>query len=63
MAIERFEPRLSRVRVTPLGEGTIALKLRIEAELWSRPQTQRFSIELEIDVISGSAKLQNTRRT
>lgn len=61
-AIERFEPRVSRVRVTPVGEGDLYMTFRIEAELWSQPNPQRFSLELDVDVISGIAKAQSRRR-
>ena len=62
--IERFEPRLSQVRVVSLGDDDdTALNMRIDAELCSMPQTQRFTLDLEIDVVSGSAKMQRARRT
>lgn len=52
-----FEPRLSRVRVTPDtrekdAEG-ITLAFIVEAELWGQPTSQHLSLRTHIDVENG----------
>ena len=57
-AIERFEPRLSGVRVIPRhrsedqeDDGT--LEFTIEADLWGQPAAQHLQLRTKIDVMSG----------
>lgn len=61
-AIERFEPRLSRVRVTTAGQDDTAMVLRIDAELWAQPTSQRFTMEIDVDVITGEARSRSEQR-
>lgn len=60
--IETFEPRLSRVKVTPEA-GTEAqmftVAFRIEAELWGDPVPQHLTMRTEIDVGSGECLLED----
>jgi type VI secretion system protein ImpF len=60
-AIERFEPRLSGVRVTvnrdEAGMGDNELDFEIEAEMWSYPNMQRVVLDTRIDVASGDVKV------
>jgi len=54
--IEFFEPRLSRVRVTPEENSVgdeFTVRFRIEAELWGRPASQHLTLLTSIDVGSG----------
>lgn len=56
-AIAFFEPRLSRVRVTPeprdrADEG-LTVSFLVEAELWGQPMAQQLSLRTSIDVDSG----------
>jgi type VI secretion system protein ImpF len=55
--IEQFEPRLSRVQVTPVtGESNtdeMTIAFRIEAELWGQPSPQHLVLKTSIDVESG----------
>lgn len=54
-AIERFEPRLSQVRVVhePVEEGgDRGLAFRIEAELWGNPLPQHMELRTMLDVDS-----------
>lgn len=59
--ITTFEPRLSRVRVTPeMGEDgveTHVLAFRIEAELWGQPMPQHLVLRTSIDVDSGNVSI------
>lgn len=56
-AITFFEPRLSRVRVTPeTREGVdagLTVSFLVEAELWGQPLAQQLSLRTSIDVESG----------
>jgi type VI secretion system protein ImpF len=60
-SIAQFEPRLSRVRVTPEvandGAETHLLAFRIEAELWGQPAPLQLVLRTSIDVDSGDVKL------
>jgi len=55
--IEQFEPRLSRVQVTPVTDDSKAdemtIAFRIEAELWGQPSPQHLVLKTSIDVESG----------
>lgn len=55
-AIQRFEPRLSQVRVIPevvqQDAGERGLAFRIEAELWGNPLPQRMELRTMLDVDS-----------
>jgi type VI secretion system protein ImpF len=55
-SIERFEPRLTKVRVTPEFDSTRvdmhALKFRVEAQLWGQPTPQQLLLRTQIDVES-----------
>ena len=61
MAIAQFEPRLSRVRVTPeMSEDAVeshVLAFRIEAELWGQPVPQLLVLRTSIDVDSGDVSI------
>jgi type VI secretion system protein ImpF len=63
--IETFEPRLSRVRVTPdiKDDGTerFALEFRVEAELWGQPAPQQLLMRTSIDVDTGEIALSESR--
>ena len=63
--IRRFEPRLSRVRVTPeLREGgteALVLAFRIEAELWGHPVPQQLVLRTSIDVDSGDVSIADAK--
>jgi type VI secretion system protein ImpF len=60
-AIEQFEPRLSRVSVTPEpradGESDGALAFHIAAELWGQPFPQALALRTRIDVVSGTVAI------
>jgi type VI secretion system protein ImpF len=60
-AIANFEPRLSRVRVTPElgddGSETHVLAFRIEAQLWGQPVPQHLVLRTSIDVDSGDVSI------
>lgn len=60
-AIAHFEPRLSRVRVTPElgddGSETHVLAFRIEAQLWGQPAPQHLVLRTSIDVDSGDVSI------
>jgi type VI secretion system protein ImpF len=60
-AIRCFEPRLSKVRVTPekraYGNQEFALEFRIEAELWGQPAPQQLLMNTRIDLDTGQATL------
>jgi type VI secretion system protein ImpF len=61
-AIRRFEPRLSRVQVTPESGGKLEefkLRFRIEAELWGQPVPQQIALLTSIDVGTGNVSLQD----
>jgi type VI secretion system protein ImpF len=60
-AINRFEPRLRKVRVTPepardRSEGH-ALAFRIDAELWGQPTSQHLVLRTRIDTDSGNVSV------
>jgi type VI secretion system protein ImpF len=58
--IETFEPRLSRVQVTPESEDTgdgMTLTFRIEGELWGQPVAQHVVLQTRIDVESGDVRV------
>jgi len=61
MAIRRFEPRLSGLRVTPEmseeGNETHVLAFRIEAQLWGQPMPQQLVLRTSIDVDTGSVNV------
>jgi type VI secretion system protein ImpF len=56
-AITTFEPRLSKVRVTPerraYGEENFAVAFQVEAELWGQPVSQHLVLRTSIDLNSG----------
>jgi type VI secretion system protein ImpF len=57
-AIRHFEPRLTHVRVTPDTERDAdehEFHLRIDAELWSQPASQRVVLRTRISTESGQA--------
>src|SRR5208283_1146796 len=60
-AIRVFEPRLSRVAVSPeLSQermDTRTLSFKVEAELWGRPVPQHLSLRTSLDVDSGTVSL------
>jgi len=61
-AIRRFEPRLSRVEVTPeIGNrpDEFKIRFRIEAELWGQPVPQQIALLTSIDVTTGDVSLQD----
>lgn len=59
--IEQFEPRLSRVQVTPQANDTqtdeMTIAFRIEAELWGQPTSQHLVLKTSIDVESGDVNI------
>ncbi len=61
LAIRRFEPRLSELRVTPEmgeeGNETHVLAFRIDAQLWGQVASQQLVLRTSIDVDSGSVSL------
>jgi type VI secretion system protein ImpF len=63
-AIRVFEPRLSRVAVSPELSGdrmdTRTLSFRVEAELWGRPASQSVSLRTSLDVESGNIQLSDS---
>lgn len=63
-AIRAFEPRLSKVYVTPEISGAsgqeFALEYQIEAELWGQPLPQRLLMRTRIDLDSGQVSLAET---
>jgi type VI secretion system protein ImpF len=60
-AVQRFEPRLSNVRVTPEmgeeGNETHVLAFRIDAQLWGQPMPQQLVLRTSIDIDSGNVSL------
>jgi type VI secretion system protein ImpF len=60
-AVQRFEPRLSHVRVTPEmgeeGNETHVLAFRIDAQLWGQPMPQQLVLRTSIDIDSGNVSL------
>lgn len=62
--LRAFEPRLSRVRVTPDGEPGRAevheVSLRIDAELWGQPAPFQVVLHTRIDIESGKASVSDT---
>ena len=60
-AIRAFEPRLSRVTVTPeLSAHRMdikALSFKIDAELWGRPAPQQMVLRTRLDIDSGDVTL------
>jgi type VI secretion system protein ImpF len=61
LAIRRFEPRLSGLRVvaemSEEGNETHVLSFRIEAQLWGQPMPQQLVLRTSIDVDSGSVNV------
>jgi type VI secretion system protein ImpF len=61
IAIRRFEPRLSGLRVTAEmgedGKETHVLAFRIEAQLWGQPLPQQLVLRTSIDVDTGSVNV------
>jgi type VI secretion system protein ImpF len=61
LAIRRFEPRLSGLRVTAEtsqeGNETHVLSFRIEAQLWGQPMPQQLVLRTSIDVDTGSVSV------
>jgi len=61
LAIRNFEPRLSKVRVTPekreMGNHEFALEFKIEAELWGQPVPQQLLMSTRIDLDTGQVSL------
>ncbi len=61
LAIRTFEPRLSKVRVTPekreMGNHEFALEFKIEAELWGQPAPQQLLMSTRIDLDTGQVSL------
>lgn len=59
--IENFEPRLSRVQVSPEGDedqqNNMTLSFRIEGELWGQPTSQHIVLQTSIDVESGDVRI------
>jgi type VI secretion system protein ImpF len=60
-AINRFEPRLRKVRVTPEpardhADGH-ALSFKIDAELWGQPAAQHLVLRTRIDMDSGNVSV------
>ena len=60
-AINRFEPRLRKVRVTPepardRSDGH-ALAFKIDAELWGQPASQHLVLRTRIDTDSGNVSV------
>ena len=62
--IRYFEPRLTRVRVTPdtgrKGAEGQQLAFRIEAQLWGQPLPQNLVLRTRIDVDSGDVSVADT---
>jgi type VI secretion system protein ImpF len=56
-AISFFEPRLSKVRVTPEHQQSptegMTITFLVEAELWGQPVAQQLSVRTSIDVETG----------
>lgn len=63
-AVQRFEPRLSNVRVTPEmgeeGNETHILAFRIDAQLWGQPVPQQLVLRTSIDIDSGNVSLKES---
>ena len=61
LAIRRFEPRLSALRVTAEmgeeGNETHVLSFRIEAMLWGQPMPQQLVLRTSIEVDTGSVNV------
>jgi type VI secretion system protein ImpF len=61
LAIRNFEPRLSKVRVTPekraMGNNEFALEFKIEAELWGQPAPQQLLMTTRIDLDTGQVSV------
>jgi type VI secretion system protein ImpF len=64
LAIRRFEPRLSGLRVTAEmseeGNETHVLAFRIEALLWGQPMPQQLVLRTSIDVDSGNVSVSDS---
>jgi len=60
-AIAFFEPRLSKIDVTPEtlddSEQGMTLAFHVEAELWGQPVAQHLSLRTSIDVDTGDVKV------
>jgi type VI secretion system protein ImpF len=66
LAIRNFEPRLSKVRVTPekraMGNNEFALEFKIEAELWGQPAPQQLLMTTRIDLDTGQVSVAEAGR-
>jgi len=64
-AIETFEPRLSKIRVSADTSGhaaeRFALDFRVEAELWGQPLPQRLLMRTRFDIDSGQVHVSESR--
>ena len=62
--IQRFEPRLRKVRVMPEPPGDRAdghaLSFKIDAELWGQPASQHLVLRTRIDTDSGNVSIADT---
>ena len=60
-AIAFFEPRLSRIVVTPEtrddSQQDLALAFLVEAELWGQPVAQQLALRTSIDVDTGDVRV------
>lgn len=60
-AIAAFEPRLSKVRVSPerrtYGEENFAVAFQVEADLWGQPVSQHMVLRTSIDLNSGEIRV------
>jgi type VI secretion system protein ImpF len=59
-AIANYEPRLSRVQVTPepsQDSDEMTLSFKIDAELWGQPVAQHLVLRTSIDVDTGDVRL------
>ena len=59
-AITAFEPRLSRVQVTPeqsKHSDEMKMSFKIDAELWGQPVAQRLVLRTSIDVDTGDVRI------
>lgn len=61
-AIERFEPRLTKVRVLPRADDRASgnrLGFVVEADLWGQPMSQHLYLHTELDLESASASVRD----
>jgi type VI secretion system protein ImpF len=59
-AITTYEPRLSRIQVTPEAtrdSDEMTLSFRIDAELWGQPVSQHLVLRTSIDVDTGDVRI------